>query len=110
VILRLGAPVDDALVQEPTLRASPFGRLPVVAVQGSLGGPHLDGGQDILPGDLDAVATAIRLRAVLRRAHPEALTSRLLWGDLELRHDERRMLASGHPLRLSFQEFNFLAS
>ena len=38
-----------------------------------------------------------------------ALTSRLVWGDLELRHDERRVFAKGHPVTLSFHEFNMLA-
>jgi two-component system phosphate regulon response regulator PhoB len=38
-----------------------------------------------------------------------ALTSRLVWGGIELRHDERRVFAKGHAVTLSFHEFNMLA-
>jgi two-component system alkaline phosphatase synthesis response regulator PhoP len=92
---------------------SPFGWLPAVVLQreGDVGssarGP--DGPDDILSFAHAPDIAAIRIRAVLRRERPMALTTRIAWGDLELRHDERRVLVGGHPVPLSFHEFNMLA-
>jgi two-component system phosphate regulon response regulator PhoB len=92
---------------------SPLGWLPAVVLQrdGDVGpvAPGPSGPDDVLICSHGPDIAAVRLRAVLRRERPMALTSRLVWGDLELRHDERRVLAKGHPVTLSFHEFNLLA-
>lgn len=93
---------------------SPMSRLPVALLRDQddvaqvclVTGANIDA---VLPADLNAEQTAIRLRAVLRRKRPMALVSRLRWGPLELRHDERSVLIDGRPVHLSPREFNFLA-
>ena len=92
---------------------SPLGWLPVVVMQreGDVGpvasGPA--GADDVLSCALAPDIAAVRLRAVLRRERPMALTTRLVWGDLELRHEERRVYVDGQAVTLSFHEFNMLA-
>ena len=92
---------------------SPLGWLPAVVLQrdGDVGsvaaGPS--GPDEFLSCAQGPDIAAVRLRAVLRRERPMALTSWLVWGDLELRHDERRVFAKGYPVTLSFHEFNMLA-
>lgn len=92
---------------------SPLGWLPAVVLQwdGYVASvaPGPSGPDDFLSCAHGPDIAAVRLRAVLRRERPMALTSRLVWGDLELRHDERRVFAKGHPVALSFHEFNLLA-
>lgn len=92
--------------------SSPLGRLPVACVLPP-GQPAPKGAgpavEDILAPDLPAPQAAIRLRAVLRRKKPTALTARLRWGAVELRQDERILLVDGRPVALGYGEFNLLA-
>jgi len=93
--------------------SSPLGRTPVILIDQSPG--ELEAGslppvvEDVLPDDLSAEQAAIRLRAVLRRERPTALSTRVTWNRLELRHDQRTVLVAGQPLLLTHQEFNLLA-
>lgn len=97
----------------PELRCSHLSRLPTIILQSAEANgsalADLVEAEDVLPSDLDVITTAIRLCAVLRRARPSALTARLIWRDLELRQDERRVHAAGNVLSLSFHEFNLVA-
>jgi two-component system, OmpR family, phosphate regulon response regulator PhoB len=49
-----------------------------------------------------------RIRAMLRRANPESLSSRLAVGDLELDREAHRAYRSGRELRLGPTEFRLL--
>lgn len=91
--------------------ASPLGWLPLAALgtadrRSFPVAPKLE---DVLGTDLPAEQAAIRLRAVLRRQRPMALTTRVHWESLELRHDERTVLVDGRPVSLTYHEFNLLA-
>jgi two-component system phosphate regulon response regulator PhoB len=49
-----------------------------------------------------------RIRAMLRRANPDSLSSRLAVGDLELDRESHRAYRSGRELRLGPTEFRLL--
>ncbi|MDB5548466.1 MAG: phoB, partial [Tardiphaga sp.] len=49
-----------------------------------------------------------RVRALLRRASPERLATKLEFGDLELDRDKRRVARSGRPIDLGPTEYRLL--
>lgn len=92
----------------------PIGRLPVVLLEDRIATPETPRGP---ADDLDAVLAktttaeevSIRLRAVLRRRRPTALRATMTFGPIELRQDQRIVLARDRPVHLPRDEFNLLA-
>ncbi|OFA00579.1 response regulator transcription factor [Duganella sp. HH101] len=113
IVLDLNLPDGDGMALMGGLRGA--GRqLPVVLITARdslddrLSG-FAGGADDYLVKPFDMAELLARLRAVLRRAHPEA-AGRGLWSRAGLSLDERRQAAScdGFPLALSPTEFNLL--
>ncbi|MQA23408.1 response regulator transcription factor [Rugamonas rivuli] len=113
IVLDLNLPDGDGMALMRGLRG--VGKqLPVVLItaRDSLGdrlSGFADGADDYLVKPFDMAELLARLRAVLRRAHPEA-AGRGLWSRAGLSLDERRQAVScdGFPLALSPTEFNLL--
>lgn len=113
IVLDLNLPDGDGMALMRGLRCA-GGQLPVVLItaRDSLGdrlSGFADGADDYLVKPFDMAELLARLRAVLRRAHPEA-AGRGLWSRAGLSLDERRQAVScdGFPLALSPTEFNLL--
>ncbi|ELX12408.1 swarming motility regulation protein RssB [Janthinobacterium sp. HH01] len=113
IVLDLNLPDGDGMALMRGLRGA--GRqLPVVLITARdslddrLSG-FAGGADDYLVKPFDMAELLARLRAVLRRAHPEA-AGRGLWSRAGLSLDERRQAVScdGFPLALSPTEFNLL--
>ncbi len=113
VVLDLNLPDGDGMALMRQLRAA--GRqIPVLLItaRDSLGdrlAGFADGADDYLVKPFDMAELLARLRAVLRRARPEA-AGKGLWSRAGLSLDERRQAVSceGRPLALSRTEFNLL--
>ena len=90
----------------------PLGRLPIVFFD-LLGGWSLldvpsSEAADVIPASCCPAEAAMRLRSVLRRLRPTSLTHRVVVGELELDHRQRRTFRNGRQVPLSFAEFNLL--
>jgi two-component system, OmpR family, response regulator CpxR len=69
----------------------------------------LEGGaDDYLPKPFNTRELVARMGAVLRRKAPSGLLESSRIGDLEIRHNSRRVLCEGNPVELTGAEFDIL--
>ena len=114
VLLDIMLPDEDGLAILKRLRAAPQTQtLPVIMLTAK--GSEADkvkgldmGADDYIAKPFGVVELISRVKALLRRALPEASTKRLVFGNLILDHDRREVTVGGEKAELTFKEYELL--